>query len=297
MATLLPSLSSLADYRRVHTDDAIWLPTVTAICSLHNIEANDLERKAAGTHVVFRAGSRVVKLYAPFWLEDFTAERAALQFLRGLPTPELVALGEIEGWPYLVMTLVPGAPAEEIWSDLTDPQRIDIARQLGELMKRLHRQGGVAELGTDWDAFIEERITRAEDFHAAGEPWRNWIHERLTGFHEPPFSPVLLHADITADHVLLSRTARGWRITGLIDFGDAMMGHPFYEFIAPLAFYCFGDPSASRALLDGYALDLTPEITDRLTTYCLLHKYGRIGVFLARHPAADGAGFHRALWG
>jgi hypothetical protein len=76
-----------------------------------------------------------------------------------------------------------------------------------------------------------------------------------------------------------------------------MMGHPSYEFIAPLAFYCFGDPPASRALLEGYGLDLTPEVADRLTTYCLLHKFGRIGVFLARHPAADGAAFHRALWG
>jgi hygromycin-B 7''-O-kinase len=270
---------------------------VTAICARHDLDANNLERQPAGTHVVFRTGSHIIKLYAPFWLEDFAAERAALQPLRGLPTPELVAQGEIEGWPYLVMTVVPGTPAEEIWPDLTGRERIDIAQQLGELMRRLHRQRPVAELALDWDVFLGERISGAEEFHAAIEPWHGWIRERLTDFHEPPFSPVLLHADITADHVLLSRTAQEWRITGLIDFGDAMMGHPFYEFIAPLAFYCFGDPPVSRALLEGYGLDLTPEVTDRLTTYCLLHKFGRIGVFLARHAVEDGAAFHRALWG
>jgi hygromycin-B 7''-O-kinase len=297
MASLLPNLPSPAEYRGVHTDGSVWLPAVAAICRRHGLDANNLERQAAGTHVVFRSGSRMVKLYAPFWLEDFTAEHAALQPLRGLPTPELVAQGEIEGWPYLVMTVVPGVPAEEIWPDLTDADRIDLARQLGRLMRRLHLQDPVAELATDWDAFLGERISGAEEFHAAGEPWHAWIRRRLTGFQEPPFSPVLLHADITADHALLSRTAQGWRITGLIDFGDAMMGHPFYEFIAPLAFYGFGDPPVSKALLEGYGLDLTPEVADRLTTYCLLHKFGRIGVFLARHPAADGAAFHRALWG
>jgi hygromycin-B 7''-O-kinase len=297
MASLLPILSSPADYRLVHTVDSTWLPAVTAICTRHGLDTSHLERQPAGTHVVFRTGSRIVKLYAPFWLEDFAAEHNALQFLRGLPTPELVAQGDTEGWPYLVMTVVPGTPAEEIWPDLGNTDRIDIARQLGGLMRRLHRQEPVKELATDWEAFLGERISGAEDFHAAGEPWRGWIREKLTGFCEPPFSPVLLHADITADHVLLSRTAEGWRITGLIDFGDAMMGHPFYEFIAPLAFYCFGHPPASRALLEGYGLDLTPKTAARLTTYCLLHKFGRIGVFLARHPAADGAAFHRALWG
>jgi hygromycin-B 7''-O-kinase len=297
MASLLPSLPSPADYRRVHADRSVWLSALTAICARHDLDANNLERQPAGTHVVFRTGSHIVKLYAPFWLEDFTAERAALRPLRGLPTPELVAQGEIEGWPYLVMTIVPGRPAEEIWPNLTGTERIDIARLLGKLMRQLHRQGPVTELAIDWDVFLGERVSGAEEFHAAGESWHDWIREQLADFHDPPFSPVLLHADITADHVLLSRTAQGWRITGLIDFGDAMMGHPFYEFIAPLAFYCFGDPPASRALLEGYGLDLTPEVADRLTTYCLLHKFGRIGVFLARHAAADGAAFHRALWG
>lgn len=297
MASLLPDLPSPVDYRRVHTDDTVWLPTAIAICGRHGLDASGLQRQVAGTHVVFRTGDRIVKLYAPFWIEDFTAERAALQPLRGLPTPELVAQGEIEGWPYLLMTVVPGAPAEEVWPELSDEDRIAVARQLGELMRQLHRVAPVTELSVDWDAFLRERISGGEAFHAAGEPWLGWIRERLTGFHEPPFSPVLLHADITADHALLSRTAQGWRITGLIDFGDAMMGHPFYEFIAPLAFYCFGDPPKSRALLDGYGVDLTPEVCERLTTYCLLHKFGRIGVFLARHAAANGAAFHRALWG
>lgn len=297
MASLLPDVPSPADYRLVHTEDATWLPAMTAICGRHGLEPSSLTRQVAGTHVVFRSGPRIIKLYAPFWPEDFTAERAALGHLRGLPAPELAAQGEFEGWPYLLMSVVSGIPADNVWPQLAATEKIDVARQLGALMRQLHHQRAVTELAVDWDAFLAERISGAEAFHAAVEPWRDWIRDRLASFREAPFSPVLLHADITADHALLSRTVTGWRITGLIDFGDAMMGHPFYEFIAPLAFYCFGHPPASRALLDGYGLDLTPKLADRLTTYCLLHKFGRIGVFLARHPVTNGPEFHRALWG
>ena len=75
------------------------------------------------------------------------------------------------------------------------------------------------------------------------------------------------------------------------------MGHPHYEFVAPLCFYTFGQPKLSRVLVEAYGLRLTAERADRLTTYCLLHEFGRLKDFLRRYPAKDGPGFHRALWG
>lgn len=297
MSRWIPDIPSVDEYRsRIHDNDS-WLPAFSEICVRHGLDPRSLERQGTGTHIVFRTGERIVKLYAPFWIEDFHAESAALAPLRELPTPELLALGEIDGWPYIVMTLVPGIPAAVVWPRLDSAQRIAIARQLGELMRRLHGHRPVASLATDWRDFLAERIAGAVAFHQVGEPWVGWIAGRLAAFHPSPASPVLLHADITDDHLLLTEMATGWRITGLIDFGDAMMGDPRYEFIAPLAFYAFGEPPVTRALLDGYGLSITDEVREELTTYCLLHKYGRIGVFLARHPVADGDAFRRALWG
>ncbi|MFN2245353.1 MAG: hypothetical protein ACK2U2_23895, partial [Anaerolineae bacterium] len=81
------------------------------------------------------------------------------------------------------------------------------------------------------------------------------------------------------------------------DFGDAMMGHPHYEFVAPLMCLTIGEPSLSRVLVESYGLEFSPALADRLTTYCLLHQYGRLADILERHPASDGEDLVRAMWG
>jgi hygromycin-B 7''-O-kinase len=294
---MLPHITCRADYVAVYADTPVWLPAMRAICVRHELDASALRRGALGTHVVFHAGPQVIKLFCPLWEGDVVAERAVLEHVRGLPTPELVAQGQVEGWPYIVMTCVPGTPAGAVWDHLDRGVRIDVVRQLGGLMRTLHSQPPLAELATDWDAFLRERIARCDSHHSAPEPWRSWIRERVEGFSEPPFDPVLLSADITDDHVLLGVQEGRWRITGLIDFGDAMMGHPHYEFVASLGCYTFGQPELSRGLVEAYGLALTPELAERLTTYCLLHKFARLEDFLQRCPVGDGPGFWRALWG
>ena len=298
MPTILPHITSRQDYARVYTDAATWLPAVRAICGRHGLDASGLQRQTFGTHVVYRTGARIVKLFCPFWEDDFPAEQASLRHLHGLPAPELVAEGDIESWPYLVLTVVPGAPALDVWDSLDTKQKTGLVAQLGEIMRQIHDHPPVPELATDWNALLAERIAQSDAHHAeAGDPWRAWVRERLTGFSEPPFEPVLLNADLTEDHLLLSEQNGTWRITGLIDFGDATMGHPHYEFIAPLSFYTFGQPALSRTLVEAYGLRLTADLAERLTTYGLLHKYARLVDFLERHPVPDGAGFRRALWG
>lgn len=294
---ILPEIKSEEDYRAVFANTDTWMPAMRVLCERHGLDAGDLRRTTLGSHVVFRTEDRIVKLFAGIWSEDFVSERAALANIRGLPVPELIAEGELEGWPYMVMSFVSGTPALEVSEELGEEERIGVVRQLGEMMRQLHESPFVPELATDWGALMKERIARADEHHGAEEPWRGWIRERLAGFEESPFDPVLLSADITEDHLLLSEEGGQWKITGFIDFGDAMMGHPHYEFVAPLCFYTFGQPKLSRVLVEAYGLRLTAERADRLTTYCLLHEFGRLKDFLRRYPAKDGPGFHRALWG
>ena len=294
---VLPPISSRESYVTVYRDAPVWLPAMRTICARHNLDASALRREALGSHVVFRTGGRILKLFSPLWAEDFVAERAALEHVRGLPIPELIGDGQLEGWPYMVMTVVPGTPAADVWGHLSSDQRLDVLRQLGELMRVLHDHPPLAELATDWNGFLQERIARCDEHHGAEEGWGAWIRERVVGFSEPPFDPVLLSADATDEHILLTERGGRWRITGLIDFGDAMMGHPHYEFIAPLACHTFGHPELSRALIESYGLELTPQLAERLTTYCLLHKFARLKDFLRGRPFQEGAGLYRALWG
>ena len=296
MAVALPHIASENDYRAIFARDAVWLPAIRAICERHGL-SSDLHRAVLGSHVVFQCGERIVKLFCPLWQEDERAERLVLQRVKGLPFPELVAAGTIDGWPYLVMTAVPGTPALDVWHELDERQHTHIVRELGEIMRRLHGHPPIPELAVDWDTFLAARIAACPEHHEVEGPWRDWIAARVDGFGEPPFDPSLINADITEDHLLLIERNGRWTISGLIDFGDAMMGHPYYDFIAPLAFYTYGEPTLSRALVEAYGIELTPEVRERMTTYCLLHKYGRLADFLKRHPVSDGNEFDQAMWG
>ena len=112
-----------------------------------------------------------------------------------------------------------------------------------------------------------------------------------------PGPPVLLHADLTDEHLLLTEEGDGWVISGLIDFGDAKVGDAKvgdakvgdapYEFLAPIADLTFGEPELTHVLLKSYGLVLDSPMRESITTYCLLHEFGTIKDFLARSPASD----------
>jgi hygromycin-B 7''-O-kinase len=242
-------------------------------------------------------GSRILKLFCSLWGDDYAAERAVLQHLQGLQAPQVVADGELEGWPYLIITALPGRPVEEVWSELDVGEKRSILEPLGSFLQALHQQPPVPELATDWDQFLAERVGRWEEHHQAEGAWRDWIRGRISDFSEPRFDPVLLNADITDEHVLVINRDGHWQFSGVIDFGDAMMGHPHYEFVAPLVCLTIGEPSLSRTLVESYGLELTPALAERLTTYCLLHKYGRLADILERCPVSNGDDLHRAIWG
>lgn len=296
LADLLPRVASLEQYSRVYADSRVWAPAVNEIAVRHGLPMPGT-RQTLGSHIVYRFGDSIVKLYFPMWFEDYRVEGIALSHIKGLPTPHITAEGEIEGWPYLVITARRGLPAVEVWSRLNHAARLDVVTQVGEILRTLHQHSLPTELTDDWAEFIGTRLARAEQHHNAPEPWRGWIQQQLEGFREPDLDHVLLNCDLTEDHVLLSEEDGCWRVTGLIDFGDVRIGHPYYDFVAPLCHYTYGDPRLSTRLLRAYGLRSTSDVTASLTRYCLLHEFGRLRDFLDRHPAANPWGFVEALWG
>jgi len=297
MTRLLPSVHAKRDYLAVYRDDGPWLPALRCICDRHGLPAAGLARQALGTHVVFRTTDRIVKLMCPLYLDRHDAEGIVLRRLRGLPSPELVAQGELEGWPYLVMTIVDGTPAAEVWPALTHAEKASIVPQVGDLMRRLHAQAPIAELAIDWNRFLEERIRIAGEHHGVSGEWAGWLQRRLEGFAEGPFAPVLLHADITLDHLLLERRGGAWTVTGLIDFGDAMMGDPGYDFTAPLIGLAAGDAGLTRRLVESYGWRPDREVRERLLTWCLLHRYARLSDITERIRVGHPDELFIAFWG
>jgi hygromycin-B 7''-O-kinase len=123
------------------------------------------------------------------------------------------------------------------------------------------------------------------------------------GLHDMWGAAVLVIADITDEHVLVSNQDGNWNIVGLIDFGDAFLGHEEYELVAPGTDIARGDPALVRAMLmaAGYAerrLDET--FRRRLMCWTLLHRYVKLADLLKAIPGSRDARnlneFARALW-
>lgn len=293
---LLPAVSSLGEYRRVYRDEHAWLPAMRAVCAQQGLDPAELAFAPPGTHVVFRAGEELyIKLFAPLWGSDYASERAVLAALTNAPdrsVPRLVAEGEIEGWPYVVITAVKGAPLREVWHGLGADERLGIAQQCGAFMAWLHTRP-VTELegiAVDWPTFLGkqteaciERVVEA----GLGQGWVTSVRallERVSTTREAGFRSVLLSADVTDEHVMVDRRDGKWCFAGYIDFGDAMLGHPLYEFAAPGCTITRGVPALTRALLLGYGYsepELVSDLAERLTAYTLLHRFVTVSDLLA----------------
>ena len=289
---MLPEIDSFDAYRQTYRQEQVWLPAMCEICSRHGLDAQQLAFAPPGTHVVFSVGSdHYIKLFSPLWIADYTSERLVLMALASrsrLPVPRLLHEGRIGTWPYVVLTVVPGVPLQQVWSELNTHERAHIVRACGRFLAQLHEipLNGLDELSIDWLAFVRARMaTRLEELgHSTlGSRWSlaaELLFESQYAFLKEPFDPVLLCADLTDEHVMVSKRDGEWSFSGVIDFGDAMIGHPLYEFAAPACCITHDDPALLTELLLGYGYvedDLTGKLAERLLTFTLLHRYIDIG--------------------
>ena len=89
--------------------------------------------------------------------------------------------------------------------------------------------------------------------------------------------PVILTGEYIPENFLLSREMAGWRLSGLIDFGDVMTGRGEYDLLGPSAFMTAGMPRRVQSLFEGFgysAADITPDLKRRLMALMLLHRFG-----------------------
>src|SRR5207237_8230728 len=64
--------------------------------------------------------------------------------------------------------------------------------------------------------------------------------------------PVILTGEYIPENFLLSCENGGWRLSGLIDFGDVLTGWGEYDLLGPSAFVTAGRPQRVRALFGGF---------------------------------------------
>ncbi len=207
-----------------------------------------------------------------------------------MPVPQLIAQGVLEDqirWPYIIIDFKPGAPIREVRHHISPHNLQRIAAELGEMVRELHRMP-VASLTSlphtqaDWQQFVRQRQSEV----AKAELWEGilpapvvaeipeFLAAVLGGDETVPLA--LLNGDLTEDHILLAQRGGKWRISALIDFGDALVGARDYEWIALWFSGLDRDYDALAAFMAAYDLHLKLDdaFFTRAMAFTFLHEFG-----------------------
>src|ERR1700744_6036351 len=104
----LPTFTDITAYHAWRAEPSRWIPVALDIARGHGLTYGDPHPFRNGTNLVVALDDKLIlKIFTPLLRAQFVSERASLAQLRGrlrIAAPEIVAEGEREGWPYLVIT-------------------------------------------------------------------------------------------------------------------------------------------------------------------------------------------------
>jgi hygromycin-B 7''-O-kinase len=242
---------------------------------------------STGTNLVVALDDRLIlKIFPPLLRSQFVSERISLSQLRGrlrVPIPEIVVEGERDQWPYLVVTRLSGILGTQAWPALPEDQKERILAEIGETIAEVQRVpvDGLSDIEPRWDQFIAQQIERCRARHERlGLPGKylDGLDDLLrdaTSLIPLDAPPVILTGEYIPENFLLSREGSGWRLSGLIDFGDVMTGWGEYDLLGPSAFMAAGIPRRVRSLFAGFgysSVDMNFTLQRRLMALLLLHR-------------------------
>ncbi len=280
-----PSFTSLEAHVSTLANVDFWRPYVTAVLERQGLAGagRELEAGFNATYPTFLYGDVVVKLfgYSRVWRKSHAAERGAHILIASDPeiaAPRLLGEGRLyegadESWPYLVTTRL---HAEARWRvELTGVQERALASELGRQVRRVHAlpPENVAT-HADWKAVDVAAAAKQSSLpaHLVAQ-----VPEYVAGL--GPADEVFVHGDITANHVYVS----DGRLSGVIDWGDAMVTDRHYELIQIYRDMLHCDKALFRVFLDACEWPVAGDFPRRV----LGHALHRQAVGLAQHHSMD----------
>jgi hygromycin-B 7''-O-kinase len=315
---MLPTHPTAAELDALQGNPQAWLPSITALAALHG--GGPVQPMGESTVLVALLGSRrVLKLYPPFLRDHWVFERATLQHLQrwhnalGVPTPPLLASGEHEGWPYLLMGQLPGTQLLQAWPALGELHRCQVLHQIGQLAAQVH----ALPLGDlpaqaqapEWAVFINQQRSRCHarqqrtglPAHLLGQ-LAAFLQGDVPGLSTGP--AVLLTGEYTPMNLLVQRPteadagadagAGDVKLSGMFDFGDGLVGPAAYDWLGPLCFLAAGNAARCQAFFGGYGAVLDSSLRLQLLRLLLLHRYSHLPAQIAA-PGWQRCGSFEAL--
>jgi hygromycin-B 7''-O-kinase len=287
---MTPSLPVFADYetfRIWRADASQCLPVALDIARSHGLPDAEPQLFSTGTNLVIGLDDGLIlKIFPPFLRSQFASEHMSLAQLRGklsVPIPEIVIEGERDGWPYLVITRLPGILGTLAWQALPEDQKERVLRQIGETVAEVQRVpvGDLSLIEPRWDRFMVQQIEACRARHQRlGLPQKyldglDDILRDAAALIPMDAPPVILTGEYIPENLLLSSEGGNWRLSGLIDFGDVMTGWGEYDLLGPSAFMTAGMPRRVRSLFAGFGYsdaDINFTLKRRLMALLLLHR-------------------------
>jgi len=292
MSAFLPDRISWENWGELFLDVNRWRPVVARICATTAVtHAGHVEAGFPGGCAVFVVERQVVvKLFPPMMEQDFYREREVYGLLDGRlhHLPRLLGDGVYHDqidWPYLLLEFREGEAIREVFDEITPANRLAIASELGVMLRILHDTAVDHVTAFDpspaaWAQFIALRHTNC----IAELRQKNILSEKVVAELEifirdidlAVKRPILINADLTEDHLLLIKRENQWHISALIDWADAEVGAPEYEWIALWFGLCQRDGAMFRKIIRVYdpGWQLNNAFLDRVMAYTVLHRFG-----------------------
>jgi hygromycin-B 7''-O-kinase len=305
LVRLLPAATSDEEVTALRTDQGAWSPALSQICDIHGLRG-PATVLPEGSAIVGATESHIIKFFEPWNHGHYDTEVGGLRFLEGettTPTPRIDAVGEIEGWNYVVMTRLVGETLDLVWSETTRGDRRRIAHQLGEFAAEMHTLSlhDLTGVDRDWDSFTaRQRAGLITHHRQRGGVSPALLHdlESLVAEWLPDPHRVFLHTELTSGNITVARKGDDWHLAGVFDLEPAMVGAPTYDWGALSIFIARGDASVLAAAVAGYGADIDasdPAWRKAVLAQILLHRYSNIPHHLRLQAAPEPADISELL--
>ncbi|MCF6136270.1 aminoglycoside phosphotransferase family protein [Pseudalkalibacillus berkeleyi] len=277
-----------AEWRGMYTNLDLWTPIIKEILKHEGISFNHISvSKHPGTHAVFQIDdSYILKIYTPLAPNDFPIEASIYNSLahsdKAHLFPLVIGQGEIDCpslWNYLIITMISGSPYREIEPLMTKDEKVQMSKKLGTTIKKYHSVLCNNVQLSKWPLEPNQQRVKKELLEIS--QLSDKIIDKVIAFlnddrpsHQSPL--VTVHADVTEDHVFLTRKDQQWVMTGLIDVADSKRSISLLEFPA-IWFELFkGDKEMMQAFLNTYDSNILWNEETRMSFIymTLVHQFG-----------------------
>ncbi|MFY8349277.1 aminoglycoside phosphotransferase family protein [Pseudoalteromonas sp. SSM20] len=286
------------------TNESHWQPLIEQICENNDLALTVLQRASSGENPTFVLESAskqtfYIKFIAPNWLFQYHHEKEALNVCDAatlpIATPKLIAHGEINNWGYIVTEGLEGQLLSDVYNELTLEEQKSIADQLGRFCLQMHsipmEKSSVLYKG--WQKFIDEQYHNSYARRKRQGLRADFLADFIPYISHTPYKApettnlYLVHSDLHPGNLLVKRTDKGIFLSGVIDFGDALIcNEPLFELTTVGLLIAKGKSEIFHQFLESYLYQVDDKraFLNTLMTLTLLRHTGNLNYLIEYVP-------------